>query len=155
MCVEVAEPASLALSVRPGYPWATANPRSALSSVAQGPIPLVGAPLEKITERLEADAPNMRRLGADLIAHYLDLDRLPVEKRWSRRHADTQRRHVRAVRRPGHWQAGDRLVPAPTVAGESAQWVDPTDIPSSGDVARLGQARPGAGHGGRAETCTS
>ena len=48
--------------------------------------------LEKIAERLQADAPNMRRLGADLIAHYLDPDRLPVRDRWSRKHADTQRR---------------------------------------------------------------
>jgi hypothetical protein len=48
--------------------------------------------LEKVTERLAADAPNMRRPGADLIAHYLNPDRLPVEERWSRKHADTQRR---------------------------------------------------------------
>ena len=48
--------------------------------------------LEKVAERLKADAPNMRRPGADLIAHYLDPDRLPVQDRWSRRHADTQRR---------------------------------------------------------------
>jgi hypothetical protein len=48
--------------------------------------------LEKITERLAADAPNMRRPGADLIARYLDPDRLPVKDRWSRKHADTQRR---------------------------------------------------------------
>jgi hypothetical protein len=48
--------------------------------------------LEKVTERLAADAPGMERPGADLIAHYLDPDRLPVPKRWSRRHADTQRR---------------------------------------------------------------
>jgi hypothetical protein len=34
----------------------------------------------------------MERSGADLIAHYLDPDRLPVSKRWSRRHADTQQR---------------------------------------------------------------
>jgi hypothetical protein len=34
----------------------------------------------------------MRQPGADLIAHYLDLDRLPVRDRWSRKHADTQRR---------------------------------------------------------------
>jgi hypothetical protein len=34
----------------------------------------------------------MRRPGADLIAHYLSPDRLPVRDRWSRRHADTQRR---------------------------------------------------------------
>ena len=34
----------------------------------------------------------MERPGADLIAHYLDLDRLPVDERWSRKHAHTQRR---------------------------------------------------------------
>jgi hypothetical protein len=48
--------------------------------------------LAKIAEGLQADAPNMRRPGADLIAHYRDLDRLPVKDRWSRKHADTQRR---------------------------------------------------------------
>jgi hypothetical protein len=48
--------------------------------------------LEKVTERLAADAPNMRRPGADLISWYLDPDRLPVDGRWSRKHADTQRR---------------------------------------------------------------
>ena len=39
-----------------------------------------------------ADAPNMKRPGADLIEHYLDPDRLSVEERWSRKHAHTQRR---------------------------------------------------------------
>jgi integrase len=34
----------------------------------------------------------MERPGADLIAHYLDPDRLPVDERWSRKHAHTQRR---------------------------------------------------------------
>jgi integrase len=48
--------------------------------------------LEKITERLQASAPDMKRPGADLIAHYLDPDRLPVDERWSRKHAHTQRR---------------------------------------------------------------
>jgi hypothetical protein len=52
----------------------------------------LAARLEKVVERLDADAPNMTRPGADLIAHYLDLDRLPVEKRWSRKHAHTQGR---------------------------------------------------------------
>ena len=52
----------------------------------------LAAKLAKVTERLRAGAPNMERPGADLIAHYLDPDRLPVAKRWSRRHADTQRR---------------------------------------------------------------
>ena len=37
-------------------------------------------------------AVNMERPGADLIRHYLDPDRLPVEDRWSRKHARTQRR---------------------------------------------------------------
>jgi hypothetical protein len=52
----------------------------------------LAAKLAKVTERLRACAPDMERPGADLIAHYLDPDRLPVAKRWSRRHADTQRR---------------------------------------------------------------
>jgi hypothetical protein len=48
--------------------------------------------LEKVKIRLEADASNMKKLGAALIAHYLDLDRLPVQDRWSFKHAHTQRR---------------------------------------------------------------
>ena len=52
----------------------------------------LAAKLEKVTERLEADAPNMKLPGAALIRHYLDPDRLPVDERWSRKHADTQRR---------------------------------------------------------------
>ena len=41
-----------------------------------------------------------------------------------------------------HWQAGPRPVPAPmvSVAGETTPWVDPAEIPSDGDVARLGRA---------------
>jgi hypothetical protein len=35
----------------------------------------LAARLEKVTVRLAADAPNMERPGADLIAHYLDPDR--------------------------------------------------------------------------------
>ncbi|MGB6576024.1 MAG: tyrosine-type recombinase/integrase, partial [Trebonia sp.] len=52
----------------------------------------LAARLEKVSERLAAGAPNMKRPGADLIAHYLDPDRLPVAERWSRKHAHTQRR---------------------------------------------------------------
>jgi hypothetical protein len=48
--------------------------------------------LEKVRERLQADAVNMERPGADLIKHYLNPDRLPAEDRWSRKHAHTQRR---------------------------------------------------------------
>jgi hypothetical protein len=52
----------------------------------------LAAKLAKVTERLEADAPNMTLRGADLIAFYLSADRLPVQRQWSRKHAHTQRR---------------------------------------------------------------
>jgi hypothetical protein len=42
--------------------------------------------------RLESNAPNMIKPGADLIAHYLNPDRLPAAERWSRKHAHTQGR---------------------------------------------------------------
>jgi integrase len=164
--------------------------------------------LEKVTERLQADAPNMRRPGADLIAHYLDPDRLPTRDRWSCKHADTQRRlcerfatpviaavtcqdikaeHtqkiVNAAPTAGegdrvhrmisalvtagidagyltsprlakvHWKAGDRPLPAlqVSVAGESALWVGPAEIPDDGDITRLGQALGAGVHGDRDE----
>jgi hypothetical protein len=52
----------------------------------------LAAKLEKVKVRLEADAPNMKKPCAALIAHYLDPDRLPVSGRWSRKHAHTQGR---------------------------------------------------------------
>jgi integrase len=157
----------------------------------------LAAKLEKVKERRAADAVNMERPGADLIAHYLDPDRLPPDKRWSRRHADTQRRlcerfaapviatmtcqdikvmqmqqivnaaptakegarlHrclsalVTAGIRGGYlanprlrevyWQAMGRSapVPEPRVLGESVLFVDPAEIPSDADVAKLAQA---------------
>jgi hypothetical protein len=42
-----------------------------------------------------------------------------------------------------HWQPGeDRPLPASavTIAGESALFVDPSEIPAAADVAKLGQA---------------
>ncbi len=61
----------------------------------------MAASLEKVGVRLAADAPNMLRAGAELIAHYLSADRLPAERQWSRKHAETQRylceRFVRPV----------------------------------------------------------
>ena len=51
----------------------------------------LAAKLERVTERLQADAPNMERPGADLIAYYLSPGRLPVQEQWSRKHAHTQR----------------------------------------------------------------
>jgi integrase len=52
-----------------------------------------------------------------------------------------------------HWQAGDRLLPAPavSVAGESVQWVDPAEIPSDGDIGKFGQALAAGAHGDRDE----
>jgi integrase len=58
------------------------------------------ARLEKVTERLQSDAPNMKRPGAELIAHYLDPDRLPVDERWSRKHADSQLRLCKRCAEP-------------------------------------------------------
>ena len=69
--------------------WHENGERQQCESVQEA---MLAVKLEKVTERLAADAPNMKRPGADLIAHYLDPDRLPVDKRWSRRHSDTQRR---------------------------------------------------------------
>jgi hypothetical protein len=168
----------------------------------------LAAKLEKVTERLQADARNVRRPGADLIAHYLDPDRLPVQARWSRKHAHTQgrlcaryaapviaavacqdikashmqqivnaaptagegdrvREMVSALITAGidagylvnsrlakvHRQAAGRPLPAPvvSVAGESAQWVDPAEIPSDGDIGKLGWALAAGVRG----TCTS
>ena len=172
----------------------------------------LAAKLEKVTERLEADAPNMKLPGAALIRHYLDPDRLPAGERWSRKHTDTQRRlcerfaapvidavtcqdiktgHtqkiVNAAPTPGegnrvhrmisalvsaglesgylanprlakvHWQAGDRELPAPqvTVAGESALWVDPAEIPAGSDIGKLGRALAAGRHGERDELMAS
>ncbi len=157
----------------------------------------LAAKLVKVTERLAAEAPDMERPGADLIAWYLCADRLPAGRRWSRKHADTQRRLcarfvapvIGAVRcqdirvadmqnivnsaptagegdrlrrclsamvtagiaagylvnprlKDVHWQAAGRPAPGPpvSIAGESAQFVDPAEIPAGADVARLGQA---------------
>jgi integrase len=168
----------------------------------------LAAKLEKVTERLQADALNMERPGADLIAYYLSPDRLPVREQWSRKHAHTQRRlceryaapvigavicqdittaHMQQIVNAAptagegkrvqamisalvgagieggylvnprlakvHWQAGDRPLPAPqvSVAGESALFVDPAEIPADAEVARLGQALAAGRHGDRDE----
>jgi hypothetical protein len=52
----------------------------------------LAAKIEKVKIRLEANAPNMRKPGSALVAHYLDLDHLAAQERWSRRHAHTQGR---------------------------------------------------------------
>ena len=185
--------------------WYEAGQRQQCEAASQEKL----APkLEKVSERLAADAPNMRRPGADLIAYYLDPDRLPVKDRWSRRHADTQRRLCQRFAAPViaattcqdikaehtqkivnaaptagegdrvhrmisalvtvgidagyltnprlakvHWQAGDRTLPPPavTVAGESALWVDPAEIPADDDIGKIGLALAAGAYGDRAE----
>jgi integrase len=92
--------------------------------------------LEKVTERLRAGAPDMERPGADLIAHYLDPDRLPVAKRWSRRHADTQRRLCQRFA-------------APVIAAVTCQ-----DI-TVGHMQRIVSAAPTASEGERLHRCLS
>jgi integrase len=87
----------------------------------------LAAELEKVTERLSADAPHLERPGADLIAYYLSPGRLPPGRQWSRKHAHTQRRLcerfaapvIGAVRcqdiRPAHMQ---QIVSSAPTAGE-------------------------------------
>ena len=76
-----------------GEPWRAVFTENGQRRYRQGATEAkLAAKLEKVTERLSAGAANMERPGADLIAHYLDPDRLPVQDRWSRKHAHTQRR---------------------------------------------------------------
>ena len=196
-----------------GEPWRAVFTENGQRRYRQGATEAkLAAKLEKVTERLSAGAANMERPGADLIAHYLDPDRLPVQDRWSRKHAHTQRRlcerfatavigavtcqdittsHtqqiVSAAPTAGegnrvhrmlsalvtagieggyltsprlamvHWQAGDRPLPAPrvTMAGESALWVDPAQIPADADIGKLGQALAAGRHGERDELMAS
>ena len=52
----------------------------------------LAARLEKVSARLAADAGNMERPGAELIAYFLSPDRHPPGRQWSRKHAHTQGR---------------------------------------------------------------
>ena len=185
--------------------WYEDGERQHCQSVSEEKL---AAELEKVKVRLEADAPNMSRPGADLIAYYRNPDRLPPDGQWSRKHAHTQRRlcerfaapvidavtcqdikmqHVQKIvnaaptagegtRVAGmisalvgagieggylvnprlakvHWQAaGRQLPPTPvSMAGESALWVDPTEIPAEDDIGKLGRALASGRHGDRDE----
>ena len=76
-----------------GEPWRATFTENGQRRFRQGATEAkLAAKLEKVKERLSAGAANMERPGADLIAYYLDPDRLPVDERWSRKHAHTQRR---------------------------------------------------------------
>jgi integrase len=69
--------------------WVESGQRRFREAVTEGKL---AAKLTKVIERLEADAPNMELLGADLIGYYQSPGRLPADMQWSRKHADTQRR---------------------------------------------------------------
>ena len=76
-----------------GEPWRATFTENGQRRYRQGATEAkLAAKLEKVRERLAAGAGNMERAGGDLIAHYLDPDRLPADKQWSRKHAHTQRR---------------------------------------------------------------
>jgi integrase len=96
----------------------------------------LAARLEKVTERLMADAPNLERTGADLIAWYLSPDRHPAARPWSAKHADTQRRLC------------ERFA-APVLAGITCQ-----DIKVA-HMQRAVNAAPTPGEGARLHRCLS
>jgi hypothetical protein len=189
--------------------WLEDGARQQCESVSEEKL---AVKLEKVRQRLATGASNMTRPGADLIAWYLNPDRLPVAERWSRKHADTQRRLCQRYAAPVigavtcqditvshtqkivnaaptagegdrvhrmlsamvgaglkggylvnpvlaevHWQAGERPLPAPkvTVAGGSSLLVDPSETPSSDDVAVLGKALAARSQGERDELMAS
>jgi hypothetical protein len=119
----------------------------------------LAARLEKVTERLAADAPNMERAGADLIAHYLDPDRLPADQRWSRKHAHTQRRLCERFASPvigdvacqhiKTWHTQQVVNTAPTAGeGDRVRGCDtsaPASLSTSSTISREGDARRRAG----------
>src|SRR6185437_1653990 len=189
--------------------WHEDGERQQCESVSEDKL---AAKLEKVRQRLSTGAAHMTRPGAGLIAWYLNPGRLPAEPRWSRKHADSQRRLCQRFAAPVigavacqditaghaqkivnaapadgeggrvhrmlsapagagikggylvnpvlaevHWQAGDRLLPAPkvTVAGASALLADPAEIPPGGDVAGLGRALAAGPQGEREELMAS
>jgi integrase len=96
----------------------------------------LAAKLAKAAERLQADAPNLERPGAELIAWYLSPDRHPAGRPWSRKHADTQRRLC------------ERFA-APVIGAVCCQ-----DIRRA-DMQRVVNAAPTAGEGARLARCLS
>jgi hypothetical protein len=74
-----------------GEPWRAVFTENGQRRYRQGATEAkLAAKLEKVAERLRADAANMERPGADVIGYYLDPDRLPAGQRWFRKHAHTE-----------------------------------------------------------------
>lgn len=69
-----------------GGPWWATFTENGRRRFCQGATEAkLAAKLEKVTERLSAGAGNAERSGGELIAHYLDPGRLPVERHGPRR----------------------------------------------------------------------
>ena len=122
---------------RDGEPWRAVwvenGQRRFREAVTEGKL---AAKLTKVIERLEADAPKMELPGADLIGYYLSPGRLPADRQWSRKHADTQRRLC------------ERFV-APAIGSRPCQ-----DIRLA-DMQRVVNAAPTAGEGKRVQQMMS
>jgi hypothetical protein len=76
-----------------GEPWRAVfveNGRRRYRQAASEPA--LAEKLAKVTERLVVEAAHMEQAGAALIAYYLSPDRHRPDRRWSRKHSDTQRR---------------------------------------------------------------
>jgi hypothetical protein len=74
-----------------GRPWRAVFTGNGRPRYRQAPTEAdLAEKLGKDRERLAADAANMERRGADLIAFYLSPDRHPASRQWSRGHAGTQ-----------------------------------------------------------------
>lgn len=71
--------------VMEGEPWRAVFVENGRRRYRQAATePRLAGKLEKVRERLEADAPNLERPGANLITYYLDPGRLPPDRCWSR-----------------------------------------------------------------------
>jgi hypothetical protein len=77
-----------------GAVWLEDGERQQCESVSEEKL---AEKLEKVRQRIAVGAANMTKPGADLIAWYLNPDRLPVGERWSR----TTRCHHNCPRRTG------------------------------------------------------
>jgi hypothetical protein len=100
----------------------------------------------------------MRQPGAALIAHYLDPDRLPVSKRWSRKHAHLNWRRSGMLSSPGRAVSQEQWLARLADAVEAAARAKRSDAPfgrfnrvsQNGGVLRvppLSFAADGAPHG--------
>ena len=120
-----------------GEPWRAVFTEGGRRRFVQGASEArLAVKLERVRQRLAADAPGLERPGAELIAFYLSPERRPAGQGWSRRHADTPRRLC------------ERFV-APVIAAVACQ-----DL-RAGHMQQVVNAAPTAGEGDRLRRCVS